>query len=325
MRKTISFICLIIGLSIQSQVLVYDINQEIDFDIINYGSGQIYYDTIQINFEETVLDFVFRFRDYGIGPEGFPEIFSENLTTRLENTSQIEVSSSVVVPGGFTNSLGIDCDVNACNFNYAGYYPSYWITGASWGKNLNDSIGPNTFSSSAHALLHEYLIGYLFDPVSWNICGQCNQSREFLAIRVLKNNLWHYGWMKLAAESNGQVYIEKIGINQSHEEGIIAGQADAFYAPLGLNQNYSQSPLGVHLIWEAFPNAEGCQVRGGLLGGSDPHTFIVTTSPYNQLFINGSSLTIGQEYQWKVRCATGINPYSGISEWSDYDYFIYDP
>lgn len=150
---------------------------------------------------------------------------------------------------------------------------------------------------------------------------------SYIGLVIEMGNDLHFGWMKCSWDPllANSIRIDQIAIENTPNWPIIAGHTSSLNSPINLNLNYSQSPDGLYLNWTTIPNAQACQVRGGTAGGNDPHNFIVSGPPYNQLFINGNSLTMGQEYQWKVRCATGINPFSGVSDWSDYNYFIYQP
>ncbi|MEM7163049.1 MAG: hypothetical protein AAF487_11490 [Bacteroidota bacterium] len=151
----------------------------------------------------------------------------------------------------------------------------------------------------------------------------------YAGFQIELNGNTHYGWIEIEVlypgGGNFAFQCNAMAIESSPNAPILAGDTTGLMGPFGLSQSYSINPNGIYLNWQTLPNDAACQVRGGPIGGNDPHNFIVTNTPINELFINGNSLTAGQEYQWKVRCATGINPYSGISDWSQYDYFTYDP
>ncbi len=83
---------------------------------------------------------------------------------------------------------------------------------------------------------------------------------------------------------------------------------------------------GVLLQWTPWPNAIGCEVSGGPEGGSDPLSEIVTGPQPSALFVPKSKLSKNPlSYQWRVRCATGTNPISGLSPYSDYAIFQFNP
>ncbi|NND77760.1 MAG: hypothetical protein HKN39_06220 [Flavobacteriales bacterium] len=136
----------------------------------------------------------------------------------------------------------------------------------------------------------------------------------------------HYGWMKISWESGqgnlGSV-LEEIAIETTPNYPIVAGSIETYSAPSELDQSYND--YGILLTWAPYTNSVACQVRGGLEDGSDPYNFIVQGNEPTQLFINGNDLNAGQNYQWKVRCSEGVNPPSGVSHWSLYQYFTYDP
>ena len=81
---------------------------------------------------------------------------------------------------------------------------------------------------------------------------------------------------------------------------------------------------GVLLSWDIPEGAMGCQVRGGLLGGNDGSGVTVINANPNFVFINSNTLGSG-DYQWKVRCATAINPAQGITDFSIYNTFTFPP
>jgi endonuclease I len=80
---------------------------------------------------------------------------------------------------------------------------------------------------------------------------------------------------------------------------------------------------GALLQWTPLPNAVGCEVRGGPSGGNDPVTEIVQGFEVGALFVPKSMLNSGTTYQWKVRCATGTNPITGLTPYSSYHTFSY--
>ena len=82
-------------------------------------------------------------------------------------------------------------------------------------------------------------------------------------------------------------------------------------------------PNGVLLTWTPQTNAVGCEIRGGALGGNDSRSIVVLNSSPDNYFISGGRLGAGGDFQWKVRCATGINPVQGLTDYSDYDTFSF--
>jgi len=80
---------------------------------------------------------------------------------------------------------------------------------------------------------------------------------------------------------------------------------------------------GVLLFWDLPENAVACEVRGGIAGGNDGSRVIINNQDPHFVFINGGALSSGNDYQWRVRCADGINPVQGLSDFSDYDFFSY--
>ena len=84
-------------------------------------------------------------------------------------------------------------------------------------------------------------------------------------------------------------------------------------------------PNGVLLTWSPPNGAAGCEIRGGLLGGNDPRRITVVNSSPSNYFVNAGSLGGGGNFQWKVRCATGINPISGLTDFSEYNTFFFGP
>lgn len=79
-------------------------------------------------------------------------------------------------------------------------------------------------------------------------------------------------------------------------------------------------PNGVLLTWTA-PDAAACEIRGGVLGGNDPRSITVVNSSPDNYFVPANQLGSGGNFQWKIRCAAGISPVSGLSDFSDYDTF----
>jgi endonuclease I len=80
---------------------------------------------------------------------------------------------------------------------------------------------------------------------------------------------------------------------------------------------------GVLLSWNAPDGAVGCQIRGGYLGGNDPKSINVINQNPQFLFVPAGQLGSGGNFQWKVRCATGINPVQGLTDYSEYDTFFF--
>lgn len=78
---------------------------------------------------------------------------------------------------------------------------------------------------------------------------------------------------------------------------------------------------GVILQWTPLPLSVGCQLQGGPEGGNDPLTETVPGSEVGSFFVPKSKLKAGRSYQWKVRCATGNNPVTGLTPFSDYHVF----
>jgi len=127
------------------------------------------------------------------------------------------------------------------------------------------------------------------------------------------------------ADFNGDELLDVFYTNNQSDANYLRVQFgnESFPDFFPLQVNYNSN--GIFLNWSPFPNSVACQIKGGPAGGNDPHNFIITGNEPSQKFINGNSLQVGQEYQWRVRCATGVNPYSGITPWSEYDYFTYNP
>ncbi|NND77757.1 MAG: hypothetical protein HKN39_06205 [Flavobacteriales bacterium] len=156
-----------------------------------------------------------------------------------------------------------------------------------------------------------------------------NSGNKYFGFRFDIDGELHYGWMRIktglttiSGAEHAYLRIFEYAYETIPDTPIIAGSTTSIL-PTGLTQSYN--PFGILLNWDPYPNSVGCQVRGGEAGGTDPHNFIVQGNMPTQLFINGNGLTVGQNYQWKVRCAAGLNPPTGVSAWSPYDYFIYDP
>ncbi|MFT6998506.1 MAG: beta-glucanase (GH16 family) [Cryomorphaceae bacterium] len=81
---------------------------------------------------------------------------------------------------------------------------------------------------------------------------------------------------------------------------------------------------GVLFSWNLPDGAIGCQVKGGPVGGSDGGDVTVVNPNPDFVFVNSNALGSG-EFQWKVRCATAINPPQGITNFSSYDTFVFPP
>ncbi|MEM9051732.1 MAG: glycoside hydrolase family 16 protein, partial [Bacteroidota bacterium] len=81
---------------------------------------------------------------------------------------------------------------------------------------------------------------------------------------------------------------------------------------------------GALLSWEIPDDVIGCQVVGGPIGGNDGTSLNVINSSPDFVFVNSSALSNG-DFQWKVRCATSLNPPQGITEFSAYSTFSYPP
>jgi hypothetical protein len=84
-------------------------------------------------------------------------------------------------------------------------------------------------------------------------------------------------------------------------------------------------PNGVLLTWNATEDAVGCEIRGGGVGGNDPRSITIVNQNPTNYFVSSNQLGNGGNFQWRVRCATGINPVQGITEFSDYDFFGFSP
>ena len=81
---------------------------------------------------------------------------------------------------------------------------------------------------------------------------------------------------------------------------------------------------GVLLSWDIPEGAMGCEVRGGPIGGNDGSSLTIVNSQPDFVFVNSNALGNG-EFQWKVRCATEVNPPQGITNFSIYDTFAFPP
>jgi len=82
-------------------------------------------------------------------------------------------------------------------------------------------------------------------------------------------------------------------------------------------------PNGVLLTWSPPDGAVGCEIRGGAAGGNDPRSITVVNSNPSNFFVSGNQLGGGGTFQWKVRCATSINPVQGLTGYSEYDLFSF--
>lgn len=81
---------------------------------------------------------------------------------------------------------------------------------------------------------------------------------------------------------------------------------------------------GVLLNWTPPVDAIGCEVRGGAIGGNDGVSVTVVNGAPSFVFVNANALG-NATYQWKVRCATDLNPPQGITGFSVYDTFSFPP
>jgi beta-glucanase (GH16 family) len=93
-------------------------------------------------------------------------------------------------------------------------------------------------------------------------------------------------------------------------------------ADLSFNPTSQVFVNGVLLTWDLPEGAIGCEVRGGQVGGNDGASLTIINSDPSFAFVNSNALGNG-DYQWKVRCATAINPPQGITEFSVYDTFSF--
>lgn len=184
--------------------------------------------------------------------------------------------------------------------------------------------GSFSFLSILNIESESYETGVLWPS---NLLSNFFSMTPYVGLEFNVNGNIHYGWLKFYHGSdsfgNGVVKIEELAIETIPGLPIIVGSTTSI-APASLLQT-NNPPYGIDLSWAPYPSSVACQVRGGILGGTDPHNFIVQGIEPTELFINGNGLTAGQNYQWKVRCALGLNPYSGVTPWSAYDYFVYDP
>ncbi len=80
---------------------------------------------------------------------------------------------------------------------------------------------------------------------------------------------------------------------------------------------------GVILQWTALPGSVGCQVKGGIAGGSDSFVKNINQAEASSLFVPEAKIKPGRSYQWRVRCALGNNPVTGLTPFSDYHVFDY--
>jgi len=79
---------------------------------------------------------------------------------------------------------------------------------------------------------------------------------------------------------------------------------------------------GVLLSWNAPEGSVACQVKGGVAGGNDPKSINIINENPEFVFVSNNQLGNGT-FQWKVRCATGINPVVGLTDFSEYDTFVF--
>ncbi|MGB6038121.1 MAG: glycoside hydrolase family 16 protein [Cryomorphaceae bacterium] len=117
-------------------------------------------------------------------------------------------------------------------------------------------------------------------------------------------------------------------ISQSFQESAMEIDYVRVYqeptADLSFNPTSEVYVNGVLLSWDRPEDAIGCEVRGGPVGGNDGSSVTVLNSDPTFVFVNSKALGNG-DYQWKVRCATAINPPQGITEFSIYNTFSFPP
>jgi len=129
-----------------------------------------------------------------------------------------------------------------------------------------------------------------------------------------------------------QYLLLNVAINGDITQGFTSSAMEIDYvrvyqepaADLTLNPTSQVFVNGVLLSWTPPDNAVGCQVKGGPVGGNDGASITVINSQPDFVFVNNNALG-NNDYQWKVRCATAINPPQGITNFSVYDTFSFPP
>lgn len=179
------------------------------------------------------------------------------------------------------------------------------------GTNLPDVF--NTF--------HEYEMEWSPERIVFSVDGN-----EFYTYEPAEQNpdTWPFDsdqYLLLNVAINGD-------ITQSFQESAMEIDYVRVYQEPSLDLSFNPTSEvfvnGVLLTWELPEDAIGCEVRGGPIGGNDGARLTILNSDPSFVFVNQNALGNG-DYQWKVRCATEINPPQGITNFSTYSTFSFPP
>ncbi|NND77756.1 MAG: hypothetical protein HKN39_06200 [Flavobacteriales bacterium] len=297
------------------------------FFIPSFVMGQIQI----IELDETVLNSNWTLDGQSISQNLTVGLFGENLNINIVITPQSSFTGPL--PGfvriSDINYLSGPEDIFFSTFQVSSPCPFVDQNFVLYRYLLNESVSNANSYTGGGYLFTTY--GNTFGP-PYDFCDGLMMSPGdsqdmHLGFRVKDSDqLWHYGWISInlsVGVNEMSVHLDELAIEGTPMAYINAGSTTSSAVPSNLDQTYNVN--GINLNWDPFPNSVACQIKGGFSGGTEPHSFIIQGIEPTEKFIYGGSLIIGQEYQWKVRCATGLNPYSGITPWSAYDYFIYDP
>lgn len=92
-----------------------------------------------------------------------------------------------------------------------------------------------------------------------------------------------------------------------------------FSEPPPFTMGVSYVNNGVILSWTPFANTIGCEVSGGPANApNDLISEIVQGFEASQIFVPQALLVPGRNYKWRVRCAEGINPFTGVTPYTPY-------
>jgi beta-glucanase (GH16 family) len=198
------------------------------------------------------------------------------------------VSSAIHTPSSFGGT------VNVGGTNLSDVFNTYHVYEMEW------SPEKIVFSVDGNPI-------YTYQPAVQNASTWPFDSEQYLLLNVAINGDIFPGF------TTSEMVIDYVRV---YQEGL----SSHVYNPI--TQIFSN---GVALFWTPPPGAVGCQVRGGILDGNDVYSLTVLNGNPNYVFVPPAIFGNGGSFQWKVRCATAINPVEGLTEFSPYSSFSFTP
>lgn len=198
------------------------------------------------------------------------------------------VSSAIHTPSSFGGTVNVGGTTLADVFNTFHIYEMEWT--------------PEKIVFSVDGVVH-----YTYEPTVQNADTWPFDEDQYLLLNVAING-------DISTDfSSSEMVVDYVRVYQE-------GPATPVY-----NVSSTTYSNGVVLSWDPPAGAAACEIKGGPQGGSDNARVLVANSNPSSVFINAGALGSGGIFQWRVRCATNVNPVEGLTGFSEYDVFTFPP